>query len=82
MPVATSIVMDVVSFAWSRAVSLRAGALSVRPEMKHVISKGYRRSRESGVQGNRSNPSGPWVPAFAGKTIKLLILRASFLVSL
>ena len=27
MPVATSIVMDVVSFAWSRAVSLRAGAL-------------------------------------------------------
>ena len=27
MPVATSIVMDVVSFAWSRAVSLRVGAL-------------------------------------------------------
>src|SRR3954449_9083909 len=26
MPVATSIVMDVVSFAWSRAVSLRVGA--------------------------------------------------------
>jgi hypothetical protein len=28
MPVATSIVMDVVSFAWSRAVSLRVGALN------------------------------------------------------
>ena len=27
MPVATSIVMDVVSFAWSRAVSLGVGAL-------------------------------------------------------
>src|SRR5215468_2667198 len=31
MPVATSIVMDVVSFAWSRAVSLRVDAL------KHTI---------------------------------------------
>jgi hypothetical protein len=29
MPVATSIVMDVVSFAWSRAVSLSEGALSL-----------------------------------------------------
>jgi hypothetical protein len=33
MPVATSIVMDVVSFAWSRAVSLGAGAL------KHTMSR-------------------------------------------
>jgi hypothetical protein len=27
MPVATSIVMDVVSFAWSRGLNLRVGAL-------------------------------------------------------
>jgi Tn3 transposase DDE domain len=34
MPVATSIVMDVLSFAWSRAVSLRVGALK---HYKHTM---------------------------------------------
>jgi hypothetical protein len=42
MPVATSIVMDVVSFAWSRAVSLRVGAL------KHTSTATTSKGRSSG----------------------------------
>jgi hypothetical protein len=52
--------------------------LSVRPEMKPVISMGYRRPRESGGPGEPFEPSEPWVPAFAGKTNNLLARQESF----
>jgi hypothetical protein len=45
--------------------------------MKHVTSIGYRRPRESGGPGQPFEPCGPWVPAFAGMTDKLLILQES-----
>src|SRR6266481_9897468 len=53
--------------------------------MKHVTSIGYRRPRESEGPGpapglNRGQPfepCGPWVPAFAGMTVKRLVLRKS-----
>ena len=46
MPVATSVVMDVVSFAWSRAVSLGVGALP-----HTLISRVPFPNRRSGVIG-------------------------------
>ena len=74
MPVATSIVMDVVSFAWSRAVSLRVGA----PEAyKHtMISRVPFPNCRSGViglaiAGNPENDGhlSPWQEAVGHEII-------------
>jgi hypothetical protein len=62
---------------WATKVSSLRLSVSVRPEMKHVTSIGYRRPRESGGPGQPFEPCGPWVPAFAGMTDKRLISRKS-----
>jgi hypothetical protein len=62
--------------------------LSVGPEMKRVLSAGYRRPRESGgpepAPGlNRGQPLrfwSPWIPAFAGMTNNPLSFLESFQV--
>src|SRR5262252_7906083 len=58
MPVATSIVMDVVSFAWRRAVSLRVGALKhTRYNIdKARVAEGRHRGAVRHVEKTRGRP--------------------------
>jgi hypothetical protein len=41
-------------------------------EMARVFAMGYRHPRESGGPGQPLQSLGPWIPAFAGMTNKLL----------
>ncbi len=70
MPVATSIVMDVVSFAWSRAVSLRVGALehtSIRAPV--ALARGGQASGHPGHTQKRCANE-----ATTGRTLGLLVM--------